>query len=157
LNVKIIEAGVEHVDAVAPLFDSYRQFYRQPSDLPGAREFLHARLSNRESVVFLAANEDVSPAAALGFVQLYPSFSSVGMKRIWILNDLFVTEEARRSGIAGLLMNAALDLARSTGAARIELATAKDNVAAKSLYLALGYRIVEEFDRLELKVSPPSA
>jgi ribosomal protein S18 acetylase RimI-like enzyme len=114
-------------------------------------------LSNRESVVFLAVNEDVSPAAALGFVQLYPSFSSVGMKRIWILNDLFVADEARRSGIAGLLMNAALELARATGAARIELATAKDNVAAKSLYLALRYRIVEEFDHLELTLSPPSA
>lgn len=88
--------------------------------------------------------------AALGFVQLYPSFSSVRLRPIWILNDLFVAGSARRQGIARLLMDAAVGLARSTGAARLVLSTAKDNAAAKSLYLSLGYRIDEAFDHLEL-------
>jgi ribosomal protein S18 acetylase RimI-like enzyme len=152
MGAKVIQAGVAEVGLLAPLFDAYRQFYRQASDPTGAREFLTERLVRKESVVFLAVEEGAGPAAGLGFVQLYPSFSSVKMRRIWVLNDLFVAPEARRLGVARLLMGAALELARSTGAARLVLATAKDNVAARSLYLALGYRIDDEFDHLELPV-----
>lgn len=85
----------------------------------------------------------------MGFVQLVPSFSSVRMRPIWIDNDLFVADAARRRGVARLLMDAALGLARSTGAARLVLSTAKDNAAARSLFLSLGYRIDEAFDHLE--------
>jgi GNAT superfamily N-acetyltransferase len=150
VGVNIIRAGVENVATVAPLFDRYRQFYGQQPDLPGAAAFLAERLRNQQSVVFLAIDEAISPYAGVGFVQLYPSFSSVRMKFIWILNDLFVDREARRGGVGRLLMNAALNLARSTGAARLVLSTAKGNVPAKSLYLSLGYRQDEEFDHLEL-------
>jgi GNAT superfamily N-acetyltransferase len=152
VSVKIIQAGVEHVGLVAPLFDRYRQFYKQESDLPGATTFLMERLATQQSVIFLAIDEAASPAAGLGFVQLYPSFSSVRMKPIWVLNDLFVAKDARRGGVGRLLMNAALDLARSTGAARLVLATAKDNLAAKSLYFSLGYRLDDQFDHLELSI-----
>jgi GNAT superfamily N-acetyltransferase len=141
---------MEHVQVVAPLFDRYRQFYGQPSDLAGAAEFLAARLASQQSIVLLAVEGASSGDSGLGFVQLYPSFSSVRMKPIWILNDLFVAEQARQRGIARLLMEAARDLARSTGAARLVLATAKDNMAARSLYLAVGYRMDESFDHLEL-------
>jgi ribosomal protein S18 acetylase RimI-like enzyme len=153
MGVKIIRAGVEDVTTVAPLFDRYRQFYGQKPDLPGATAFLAERLRNQQSVVFLAFDEVVSPGTGLGFVQLYPSFSSVRMKSVWILNDLFVAREARRGGVARLLMGAALDLARSAGAARLVLSTAKDNMPAKALYLSLGYRVDEEFDHLELPLA----
>lgn len=146
MSVKVIQAGVGEVPLAAPLFDAYRQFYGQKSDLPGATAFLTERLTRGESVVFLA----LDGGAALGFVQLYPSFSSVRMRPIWILNDLFVAEAERRGGIARLLMDVALGLARSTGATRLVLSTAKDNEAARSLYLSLGYRMDEAFDHLEL-------
>ena len=152
MGVNIIRAGLEDMNAVAPLFDRYRQFYGQVPDLHGAKEFLTERLKNQQSVVYLAVNEESSLTLGLGFVQLYPSFSSVRMKPIWVLNDLFVAEEARRSGVARLLMDAALVLARSTSAARLVLSTAKDNVRARSLYLSLGYRIDDHFDHLELSV-----
>src|SRR4051812_33359621 len=125
--MKVLRAGLEQVGLVAPLFDSYRQFYRQPADLPGATAFLTERLRNHQSVVFVAVEEEATPATGLGFVQLSPSFPSGRMNPPWILNDLFVAEQARRGGVARLLMAAALDLARSTGAARLVLATAKDN------------------------------
>jgi GNAT superfamily N-acetyltransferase len=147
--MKILQAGVEHVALVAPLFDAYRQFYKQPSDLPGATAFLTERLRNGQSFVLLALDD---AGVGLGFVQLYPSFSSVRMKPILILNDLFVAGEARRGGVGRGLMNAALELARSTGAARLALSTAKDNHTARALYLSLGYQIDEEFDHLELRV-----
>lgn len=86
----------------------------------------------------------------MGFVQLYPSFSSVRMRPIWVLNDLFVAEPARRLGVGRLLMDAATTHARATGAARLALSTAKTNLAARSLYLSLGYHLDEEFDHLEL-------
>lgn len=146
MSVNVIRAGVKQVAVAAPLFDSYRQFYGQKPDLPGAVAFLTERLAKGESVVFLALDGE----AAVGFVQLYPSFSSVRMRPIWVLNDLFVAETARRGGVARLLMDAAMGLARSTGAARLVLATAKDNAAARSLYLLLGYRVDEAFDHLEL-------
>lgn len=146
MSVDIIRAGVGDVGAIAPLFDSYRQFYRQEADLEGARQFLTDRLRAEESVVFLATRD----ATPVGFVQLYPSFSSGKMRPIWILNDLFVAPQERRGGVARRLMEAACDLARTTGAARLVLATAKDNVPARSLYLSLGYRVDEVFDHLEL-------
>src|SRR5579884_81482 len=149
VGMKIGRASVGDVDAVAPLFDRYRQFYGQPPDLPGARQFLVERLRAGQSVIFLAAEDSGPTPTGLGFVQLYPSFSSVRMRPIWVLNDLFVAEEARRGGMARLLMNAALDLARSTEAARLVLSTAKDNVPARCLYLSLGYRLDDKFDHLE--------
>jgi GNAT superfamily N-acetyltransferase len=152
VDVQIVRVGVELLGLVVPLFDSYRQFYGQASDLTGATAFLAERLAEQQSVVFLAVDEAGPTPTGTGFVQLYPSFSSVRMKPIWILNDLFVAKEARRGGVARLLMDAALDLARSTGAARLVLSTAKENRAAKSLYLTLGYRLDEAFDHLELSI-----
>lgn len=151
MSVKTIRAGLEHLDVLTGLFDAYRQFYGQEPDLLGAGRFLEARLKGGDSVVFLAVSED-APGTCVGFVQLYPFFSSVSLNRIWILNDLFVTPQARRSGVARSLLEAACEMARSTGAARLRLSTAKDNEAAKALYLASGYRRVE-FDQYELAVS----
>ena len=150
MTTKIIQASVEEVALAAPLFDAYRQFYDQESDLPGVVAFLTDRLARGESVLFLALDEKTS--AGLGFIHLYPSFSSVRMRSIWILNDLFVAETTRRRGVARLLMDAATDMASSTGAARLALSTAKDNVVARSLYLSLGYRLDETFDYLELRL-----
>jgi GNAT superfamily N-acetyltransferase len=151
MNVRTIRAGLEHLDVLAGLFDAYRQFYGQGPDLPGARRFLEARLKGRDSVVLLAVRGEVREVG-LGFVQLYPSFSSVSLRPIWILNDLFVAPPARRAGVARSLLEAAYDVARSTGAARLRLSTAKDNEAAQALYAAAGYRRIE-FDQYELAVS----
>jgi ribosomal protein S18 acetylase RimI-like enzyme len=101
--------------------------------------------------LFLAV--EAATTATPGFTQLYPSFTSVRMKPLWILNDLFVAPEARRCGVGRQLMDAALELAKSTGAARLVLSTAKDNASAKSLYFSLGYRVDERFDHFELPIT----
>ncbi len=150
MGVETVRAGLEHLDMLTTLFDAYRQFYGRESDLAGARRFLEARLRGRESVVVLAVQDD-APGSGVGFVQLFPSFSSVGMKPIWILNDLFVAPQARRAGVARSLLDAAYELARFAGVARLRLSTAKDNEAAKALYLASGYRRLE-FDQYERTV-----
>ena len=123
------------IELVAPMFDAYRQFYGRPADLDGARRFLSDRLIRGESVIF-AVIED---GRALGFTQLYPSFSSVSMRPIWILNDLFVAPEARRRGVGTRLLTAARELAERTGAVRLTLSTAVTNAAAQAAYQRDGW------------------
>lgn len=127
--------GEHEADLVAPLFDAYRQFYSQPADLPRAREFLHQRLQRGESVVLISERNGI----AVGFTQLFPMFSSVRASRIWVLNDLYVAADARRGGIARVLLDAAARFARDDGAARIVLETNRDNTAARALYRAAGW------------------
>ena len=146
--MQIIQAGTEHVAQVAPLFDAYRQFYRQPTDLAGAAAFLRERTEHNESVVFLALLD----GAAVGFTQLYPCFSSTSMKRLWILNDLFVTPEARRRGVARALMERARQFALQTSAESLALETAVDNHNAQRLYEQLGWIRDEEYFRYSLRV-----
>ena len=136
------QASVHDLDAVAPLFDAYRQFYRQAPDLARARAFLAERFAHHESVVFLAFDER---AQAVGFTQLYPVFSSVRAVRSYLLNDLYVTAAARRHGIARRLLVASADYARANGAASMALTTALDNAAAQRLYESLGWVRETEF------------
>ena len=149
-DLQLINITPENVTLVAPLFDAYRQFYRQTSDLEGARQFLFERLQRGESVIFAMIENEI----ALGFTQLYPSFSSVSMKPIWILNDLFVSEQARRRGIGARLLLAARDHAMQTGAVRLELSTAVENVTAQALYEQGGWQ--KDTDFLHYKSELPS-
>ena len=123
-------------EAVAPLFDAYRQFYRQPADLPLAVKFISDRLHMDESVILLAmdANQKI-----LGFCQLYPTFCSIEAKPIIALYDLFVLPEARHRGAGKALLLAAERHAAQNGFARMDLTTAKTNVSAQSLYESLGW------------------
>ncbi len=132
----IKRASVEDIEFVAPLFDLYRQFYKQSSDLIAVQKFLHDRLTQSESTIFIAFENET----ALGFIQLYPIFSSLGMKPALILNDLFVLESARGRGIGESLIKEAIKFAQSTGANSLSLATAQDNPAQK-LYERLGWRL----------------
>lgn len=127
--------------ALAPMFDRYRQFYDQPSDPEGARRFLAERLERGESVVFMA----FEAGRALGFVQLYPGFSSVAAARTFVLNDLYVEPDARRSGAGRGLVTAAVDHARAAGAAGLSLQTGVANQIAQRLYEALGWRRRTDF------------
>ena len=145
----IHRATIGDLDALTALFDAYRVFYKQPSDMEGARAFLAERLERSESIIFIAVDED---GQALGFTQLYPSFTSTGMKRVYILNDLFVAEGGRRQGIGTALLEAAADFAREAGAARLALSTAFDNLAAQSVYEAHGWSRDQNFYSYNLKL-----
>jgi ribosomal protein S18 acetylase RimI-like enzyme len=143
-------AALDDLDTLALLFDAYRQFYAQPTDLSRARDFLHARLSKNESIVFLAEC-DGTPA---GFTQLYPLFSSVHAVRTFLLNDLFVAEHARRRGVAQALLSVAAEYGRREGAIRLELETMPDNHAAQALYRAQGWQQNDETLRFQLSLAP---
>jgi len=140
-TLQVRQAVLADLDDLVPLFDGYRQFYGKASDLAGAREFLAARFNHNESVLFIAREG----GAAVGFTQLYPSFSSASMARTFILNDLFVSEAARSKGIGTRLLQAAADYAKALGAVRLTLSTAVTNTTAQSVYEAAGWKRDEQF------------
>lgn len=140
-NIQVHQAALADLDAIAPLFDAYRQFYGRNSELLAAREFLRERFNHSESVIFLA----IESGQALGFTQLYPSFSSVSLARVFVLNDLFVAENARKKGVARQLIQAATHYARTLGAVRVSLSTSISNAAAQATYESLGWKRDEQF------------
>lgn len=140
--ITVSPAIARDLQALANLFDQYRMFYGQSANLEGAVEFLSDRLEQQDSVIFIAAIE----GRAVGFAQLYPSFSSVAMQPIWILNDLYVVPDYRRLGVAKALMAAAKAHGQESKAIRIMISTQVSNLAAKSLYQSQGYFRDSEFD-----------
>lgn len=137
MNLRLLTATTADVNKIAPLFDLYRVFYQQKSDLTLATQFISERLANKESTIFYVVDE--ASGNALGFTQLYPTFSSVSAQKSLVLNDLFVDEKARGLGVSRLLMEAAREFGVKSGAKGIALETAANNVVAQSLYESLGY------------------
>ena len=134
--MRVRQATVEDLNLLVPLFDAYRRFYGQSSEPERARQFLLDRFAHNQSVIFVAFEGD----AAIGFTQLYPSFSSVSMARIFILNDLFVAPEARGCGAGSALLESASEYGRRVGALRLVLSTGVGNTTAQSLYERLGWK-----------------
>jgi GNAT superfamily N-acetyltransferase len=135
--IEIKQITMVELDEAAVLFDQYRTFYEQESDLDGARDFLRERLIYRDSVIFAARDKETEQY--IGFMQLYPSYSSVSMQRSWILNDLFVREEFRGFGVGKMLLEQAKKYALQTESKGLALTTAVDNHTAQQLYESQGY------------------
>src|SRR5688572_21475277 len=148
MSLEIRRATLSDLDQLAPLFDAYRMFYEQPQDAALARAFLHERIERDQSVALLA----VIDGAAVGFTQLYPTFSSVRAARVWVLNDLYVDRSARRQGVAQALLTAAAMFARDDGAIRLELETTPDNRNAQALYESGGWQLYDGTLRYHLSL-----
>ncbi|MHA6495073.1 N-acetyltransferase family protein [Pseudomonas borbori] len=134
--MRTFAAGLADLDDLTALFAGYLTFYEKDKTLPQIRRFLAARLEGGDAALFIARDEQ---GVALGFVQLYPLFSSLELAPAWLLNDLYVAESARRRGVGEALMNAARAHAEATGACGLQLETAKSNLAGQALYERLGY------------------
>ena len=145
--MRVRPANRDDLEALSRLFDTYRVFYERESDLASARRFVSDRMNRDDSALFVAEGDG---GTLTGFTQLYPSWSSVSMARIFVLNDLFVAETSRRGGVARALLDAAHAFARTAGAVRVSLATARDNVRAQPLYESMGYRRDEAFWHYDL-------
>ncbi|XDD49978.1 GNAT family N-acetyltransferase [Leptospira sp. WS92.C1] len=146
MNIREVE--INDLQEMSKLFDEYRQFYKQKSDLSGASKFLEERIRNKESKIFIVLEDQLY----LGFTQLYPVFTSVSMKRAWILNDLYVRPEHRKKGAAKALIDRSVSLARSDGSKYLELSTATDNTNAQKLYESYGFVKDEEYFHYSLNV-----
>lgn len=134
--IHIRPATLDDTESVAELFDAYRQFYGQAPDLALATRFIRERVEKRESTILVA---ETATQTLAGFCQLYPSFCSVIAAPIFLLYDLYVAPPLRNTGTGRLLMQAAENLAREQGKARLDLTTAKNNHAAQRLYESQGW------------------
>jgi len=142
VSLRVRAATAADLEPLAELFDQYRQFYQQPANPLLARRFIAQRFECGDSVILVAERDTMG---IIGFCQLYPSFCSVAAGSILVLYDLFVAPVARRDGAGRALLEAAADYARDSGAVRMELATARSNAAAQSLYESLGWARDEVF------------
>ena len=143
--LEIARAKLADVADLHPLVEKYRAFYKQPEN-EKTLGYLKSRLENDEAIVFIARDDSV----AVGFTMLYPTFSTVSLSNVWLLNDLYVEEANRGQGIASKLMETAESAAREAGATRVFLRTAHDNVTAQSLYEGRNYIQDEVFRRYDL-------
>ena len=150
--MRITQATLEHLDLLTPLFIKYREFYGALPLPDSSRSFLEKRLRRKESVIYLALPDD-DDSRILGFCQLYPSFSSLSLKRVWILNDIYVAEDARRMLVADHLIKTAKKMARETHAVRMRVSTRSDNLVAQKTYESIGFREDSEFKNYVLPIS----
>lgn len=126
----IFQATMNELEEVAMLFDEYRQFYGIESDQSSTKAFLQLRMALKESVIFMAVEND----KAVGFTQLYPTFSSIALQRAYILNDIYVKEDARGQGVGTALMQKVFQYCEQQSARYVTLQTAADNINARKLY-----------------------
>lgn len=139
MTIEIKRINSFESNLVIQLFDKYRVFYKQPSNIALATNFIQSRLDNNESVIFVAIVKDENQIIPIGFTQLYPKFSSGKAIKIWILNDLFVEPEYRKQSTGENLIKTALKYAKEDGASYVELSTAVDNYNAQNLYESIGF------------------
>lgn len=135
----LVLAELRHIDAVVPVMDEYRAFCGFESKGSETQQFLQQLIAKQQSKLFLAIDEQTQQV--MGFVNLYPSFSTLALKPIWILNDLAVSSRFRGRGLAIELIDGALEFAKSSGAIRVELKTEVTNARAQALYRSLDFNI----------------
>ena len=145
----ITRVDVTHVHEVAVLFNEYRQFYGRRDDVAAAEQFIHARLLDESSVIFIAKDNQ---GLGLGFVQMYPSFSSLRMAPMLILNDVYVTQHARCVGIGRALVQQAASYAKAHNMSYLMLETQQKNQRAQGLYEGLGFVRNQDFYIYELEI-----
>ena len=150
MDIVIKAATLEHLDELAPLFDDYRTFHKQPSDLEGGKAFLSNRIKAEEADIFIAYTLENN--VAVGYTYLYKIYSNHSMKAVVILNDLYIHESYRGKGIGQVLIQKAVDHAKELGANALRLSAVSDNEAAKRLYEYLGFVKESGFDHFDLKL-----
>ena len=132
----LFEPELNDLESLAEIFNAYRVFYHQEPNIDLARKFIHERITQKDSKIFIKKDELNN---ILGFIQLYPTFSSVSAGKAWILNDLYVHEVNRRQGIAEELMQHVIQFGQNTNAKYLALETHFDNVPAQTLYKNMGF------------------
>lgn len=139
--MEVYYATAEDLERIVPLFTDYLNFYERTPKHEDIVKFLAKRLRNEESIFLYVTYKD----QIIGFTQLYPSFSSLSLKRSYILNDLYVAPDYRKLGAAQALMEEAFAFCQQAGAVYVTLETHPDNVSAQKLYEKIGMSRDDEF------------
>jgi ribosomal protein S18 acetylase RimI-like enzyme len=134
----IRKATIDDLDQLTILFDKYLIFYKKHTNISEQKSFLKERIENNEAIIYIAFDDEIKNKA-IGFTLIYPTFSSLLLSKILILNDLYVDQNTRKSGIGEELIHQTIALAKEFGAPLIRLRTANNNMIAQSLYLKTGF------------------
>lgn len=138
-GVRVWTAGSDELDAVAALLGGFRDFWgkREPAtdEMRTSAERIQA---SGDGLYLLGAMDGREPS---GVAQLRFRWSVWTSAEDCWLEDLFVREEARGSGLGRALVEASLERARERGCRRIELDVNEDNAAAVALYEACGFEL----------------
>jgi len=137
--VNIVKCTEAHLDPLVDVFEEYRQFCGFERSQNEAKAFLKKLICNEESVIFIAVDSETDNV--MGFVNLYPCFSSLALQRLWILNDLGVSCHFRGKGVSKALIQKVQEFAKDTNAIRIELKTELKNTTARNLYKSMNFSV----------------
>jgi GNAT superfamily N-acetyltransferase len=140
-DFRITRATIADVAQILPLFEAYRVFFAGDIDQM-SRRFLEDRLVRQESVVFVAWQG----ADAVGFITLYPLWSSWYCRRIWFLSDLYVTESARKRGIGASLVERVISFGQETNAASVMVELPRSEPQLGKFYASMGFGRDEVFE-----------
>jgi GNAT superfamily N-acetyltransferase len=149
--IEIERAGSSDAVEIAPLFDAYRAFFTGGEDLETSSHFLARRIETEESVVFIARQN----RRAVGFIQLYPLWSSWYCRRIWFLSDLYVAEDARRHGAGRLLVERVKSFAGETSASSVMVELPLREPHLREFYSGLGFHEDDVFALARYHVPTP--
>lgn len=146
MQIRISNAVIGDANSIALLFNQYRMFYKLPTNNFASKQFIQERFKLQDSIIMVAKLQK----EVIAFAQIYPSLSSVAMKPIWVINDLFVDENFRKLGAATKILESIERQAIENNIFSIKLATEKNNKAAKKLYELMGFKLNDRFDNYTL-------
>jgi ribosomal protein S18 acetylase RimI-like enzyme len=127
-----VAGGADDAALVASLLIAFRDFMGYPTPTIETVAATVAKLIDDPSTVYLLAGES-------GFAQLRFRLSAwTGVEDCW-LEDVFVRESARGTGLGRTLVEKCLSVARARGCKRIELDVQENNTAARRLYESIGF------------------
>ncbi len=159
-QIAIAHAEMDDLERLLPLFDAYRVGLGKTTAVGACRTFLFNRLIDEDALILLAfdgeqkaVDLDPDEHQLLGFLQLFPSFSTLALNDIWILNDLYVLPEARRMGVAKKLIEHARDFLTQRWDHGLVLEASQNNPEAQALCEALGFKKDKAVDHYQLLFS----
>jgi GNAT superfamily N-acetyltransferase len=136
-----------------PLMRGYCDFYEvDPSDeelLAMSRALIAD--PDREGTQLIARDQE---GRAVGFATIFWTWSTLSASRVGVMNDLFVAEQARGTGVVEDLIEACADRSRQQGATSLDWTTARDNFRAQRVYDRIGAHRDERWVDYSLAVSP---
>lgn len=134
----IRKATIQDLDQLTTLFSQYLIFYKKSSNIEKQKLYLKERMENNEAIIFMAFDDELKEKA-IGFTLIYPTFSSILLTKILILNDLYVDSTIRNNGTGEKLILKTVEFAKELDVKLVRLRTAKNNVIAQGLYHKMGF------------------
>lgn len=136
--MQIEQLSEKYIDQLIDVVEEYRKFCGFSASYEQTKKFFQYLFTNEKSVTFIAISDNDE---VMGFVNLYPSYSTLALSKIWILNDLAVSSRFRRMGLAQKLIKRVITFAEETGAVRVELKTQITNRGAQKFYSEIGFKV----------------